>query len=153
MSVLMVLWGLLKIFLGLLVVVGLAYLATRVLSQGVGASPQRGPVRVLGHLHLGGRRGVSLVKLGSRVLVLGVTDHEVRLLSDVTDPAEVAALEQAAPTPLAVPAQWGKVRDFSRILAARLADEEGGRPGGRGREALRRLARRLEGKGGKGDGR
>ncbi len=98
-----VIWGLFKLFVGLGLVVALAVLATRVLGQRLPVAQGRGRVRVLGHLYLGGRRGVSLVRVGQSVLVLGVTDHAVNLLDKVTDAAEVAALEEAAAAPLVAP--------------------------------------------------
>ncbi len=117
-----VVWSLLKIFIGLGLVVLLAYYFTRLASQRLPV--QQGPrsVRVLGHLYLGGRRGVSLVKVGSRVLVLGVTDHGVSLLDRVTDPEEIAAIEDAAGAPLVDPVRLDRVRrEFQKVFAERLS--------------------------------
>lgn len=138
-GVLQVVWGLLKIIIGLVVVGGLAYLTTRFLTQRLPAGQGRGAVRVLGHVYLGGRRGVSILKVGRRVLVLGVTDHQVSLLESVTDPVEVSALEEGAvPSGLASLSgladnpQWDKVRErmregFDRLLREKLA--RGGKEG------------------------
>lgn len=119
---LLVIWGLIKILLALAVVAGLAYGLTRLLVQRLPAAQGPGGVRLLGSLYLGGRRGLALVKVGSRVLVLGVTDHHVQLLERISDPAEVAALEGGAAPPL-----WPRerLRDFQRVLRERL-----GRGGG-----------------------
>lgn len=129
-GVLQVIWGLLKIFIGLILVVGLTYYFMRLVNQRLPGGQGRGYVRLLGHVYLGGRRGVSLLKVGRRILVLGVTDHHVSLLETVTDPAEVAALEEGAVPPalpgLANNPQWDKVRgrmreSFDRLLQEKLA--------------------------------
>ncbi len=129
-GVLQVIWGLLKIFIGLILVVGLTYYFMRLVNQRLPGGQGRGYVRLLGHVYLGGRRGVSLLKVGRRILVLGVTDHHVSLLETVTDPVEVAALEEGAAPPalpgLANNPQWDKVRgrmreSFDRLLQEKLA--------------------------------
>lgn len=143
-----VIWGLFKLLLGLALVVALAALATRALGRGLPAPQGRGRVRVLGHLYLGGRRGLSLVRVGGAVLVLGVTDHAVNLLDKVTDAAEVAALEEAAAAPLVAP-DWldrfsGAVRERvqarpgrsrPRRWAGRIPGWTGERPEGKGEES------------------
>lgn len=95
-----VLIGLLKIIIGLVVIVGLAYCSTYLLSRRLPAAAGRGQVRVMGHLYLGGRRGVSFVRVADAVLVLGVTDHHVTLLEKVADPERVRAIEESAAAPL-----------------------------------------------------
>lgn len=131
-----VVWGLLKIFIGLGVVVVLAFLFTRLAAQRLPVPQGARGVRVLGHLYLGGRRGVSLVKVGSRILVLGVTDHGVSLLERVTDPDEVAAIEEASGVPLVSPDRLDRVRrEFRRVFSERLSAlgrGRGGAPGGGG---------------------
>lgn len=124
---LLVAWSLLKVLIGLGFVVALAYAFTRVLAQRLPS--QQGPsgVRLLGYLYLGGRRGLALVKVGPRVLVLGVSDHAVHLVERISDPQEVAALEGASAPPLFA-AQ--RLRDFQRLLWDRLRSGGGGGAGG-----------------------
>ena len=55
-------------------------------------------MEVLGRTHLDQRRYVSLVRVGRRILVVGVSPDSISSLSEVTDGAEVAEiLEQARP--------------------------------------------------------
>lgn len=133
-------WGLLKIFIGLAFVVVLAYYFTRLATHRLPAPQNRSGVRVLGHLFLGGRRGVSLVKLGPHILVLGVTDQQVNLLERISDPGEVAAIEDAAAAPLVNPARLEQAKEFARLFRERLGGMGGSRSGGR------------RGDGGEGDG-
>ena len=72
-------WTLIRFFGAFLLVLGLAYAATRLMAQRV-PTPAGGRLRVVGHLSLGGRRGVAMVRHGRRVLILGVTDQQVNLL-------------------------------------------------------------------------
>lgn len=124
---LLVAWGLIKIVLALGVVAGLAYAFTRLVSQRVPGQQGPGGVRLLGYLYLGGRRGLALVRVGPRVLVLGVTDHSVQLLDRISDPDEVAALEGSPAAPL-----WNseRLRDFGRLLRDRIGRGAGGEGGG-----------------------
>lgn len=124
-------WSLLKIFIGLAVVVLLAHYAMRLATHRLPVPQGRGGVRVLGHLFLGGRRGVSLVKVGPRILVLGVTDHGVNLLERISDPGEVAAIEEAASVPLVNPVRLEQAREFARLFRERLGGGGGGRSDGR----------------------
>ncbi|MDI3316506.1 MAG: flagellar biosynthetic protein FliO [Bacillota bacterium] len=104
----------LRVLLGLvtfLAVLGLAYfVATGVGRYATGAG---GPMRVVGQLALGPRRGVTLVRLGDELLLLGVTDHQVTLLERVSDPR---LLERLDPPGKGGP-EGARFRDF---LAERL---------------------------------
>ncbi len=112
-------WGLVNLVFGLLVVAALVAGLLWVSGRRLPLAPARGPVRVLGHVYLGGRRGLSLVRLGSSVLVLGVTDHQVNLVATVAEPELVDALEHAAAQPLVDPERWQAARErFGDLLEA-----------------------------------
>lgn len=116
-----VIWGLLKIVMGLALVILLAYAFTRLATHRLPVSRSRGGVRVLGHVYLGGRRGVSLLKVGRAVLVLGVTDHQVGLLDRITDPQDIETIEEAAAAPLVDPERMETFRQiFDRQVRNRL---------------------------------
>ncbi len=77
-------------------VVGMAYLAARFLG-GHFARPMQGQGgRILSHLPLGPNRSVCVVEVAGRFLLLGVTEHEITLLAEITDPEEVSRLQQMA---------------------------------------------------------
>lgn len=55
-------------------------------------------IEVLGRTHLDQKRFVSLIRVGKRVVVVGVSPDEMRALSEITDEAEVTEiLDQARP--------------------------------------------------------
>ena len=77
-------------------VVGMAYLAARFLG-GHFAKPMQGRGgRIISHLPLGPNRSVCVVEVAGRFLLLGVTEHEISLLAEITDPEEVSRLQQQA---------------------------------------------------------
>ncbi len=82
---------------GLFLVLALLLLASYFLRRyghklGVGANRRTG-LELLGQLPLGPRRGVAVVRYLDRVLVLGVTEHQVNLLTETIEEKEPAGLE------------------------------------------------------------
>lgn len=72
---------------------GLYWLVRRFLpSVGGGAG---GGMRLVGRLPLGPRKFVALVEVAGRVLVVGVSDRGVNLLTTIDDPSEVTAQRPA----------------------------------------------------------
>lgn len=51
--------------------------------------------RVLAVKHLGPRRQVFVLEVGSRLLLIGVTDRSMTPLMDITEPADCDALREA----------------------------------------------------------
>lgn len=94
-------------------VIGLAYLTSRFVGQKMGRYGVSGDHKVVVSLPLGASRGVYVVEVAGRFLVLGVTDHSVNLLAEITEPAEVERLR------LTVPA--GKPRQFDDVFQRHLA--------------------------------
>ncbi len=79
------------------VVIFLAYFTSRFLGQRLGRFSQAGDNRVLVSLPLGPSRGVFVADVAGKVLVLGVTDHNVNFLQEITDPAMIERLRAASP--------------------------------------------------------
>jgi len=96
--------------LAFVVVVGLAAWASRWLA-GQARGLQRPAFTLLGGVALGGQRQVCAVRVGRRVLVLGLGEKQISLLQTITDPEEIALL-----LPPPSPPPGGDV--FRRILAA-----------------------------------
>ncbi len=67
-----------KIVLSLVFVLGVILLAARVM-KGRGVE-QSGVLKVLGYLSLGPRRGIAVIKAGGEVLLVGVTQNDLKLL-------------------------------------------------------------------------
>jgi flagellar protein FliO/FliZ len=72
---------------------GLWWLARRFLPAQAGGPS--GGMRVLGRLPLGPRKGLILVEVAGRVLVLGMSEQGLNLLTTLDDPEEVAGLSAA----------------------------------------------------------
>lgn len=96
------------------VVIALAYFTSRFLGQRMGRFSAAGDNRVLVSLPLGQNRGVYVVEVAGKFLVLGVTDHSVNFLQEITDPAMIEKLRTTAlPAPAS---QFDTV--FNRQLAS-----------------------------------
>jgi flagellar protein FliO/FliZ len=96
------------------VVIALAYFTSRFLGQRMSRFSGAGDNRVLASLPLGQNRGVFVVEVAGKFLVLGVTDHSVNFLQEITDPAVIERLR--ATTPTLPPSQFDAV--FQRQLAS-----------------------------------
>jgi len=71
----------------------LALLARRILpSRWQGGPGGRGMVEVLGRQHLSARQSVALLRVGRRIVVIGITPDKLTHLDTITDPDEVAEL-------------------------------------------------------------
>lgn len=95
------------------VVIGLAYVTSRFLGQKMGRYSAGGSQKVLASLPLGANRGVFVVEVAGRFLVLGVTDHNVNLLVEITDPEEMERLRAVVPA--------GPPRQFDDVFQKQLA--------------------------------
>ncbi|MGI6093457.1 MAG: flagellar biosynthetic protein FliO [Veillonellaceae bacterium] len=97
------------------VVIGLAYLTSRFLGQKMGQASANADHRVLATLMLGPNRAIQVVDVAGKVLVLGVTDHNITLLEEITDEARIAGLRQQTATQ-STPTSFDSV--FQRQLAS-----------------------------------
>jgi flagellar protein FliO/FliZ len=79
-------------------VLGLAYFTSRFLGQKMGNLTAAGDNRVVLNLPLGPKRAVYVVEIAGKVMVLGVTDHNVNLLHEITDPEQLEKLKNAQPS-------------------------------------------------------
>ena len=75
-------------------VVVMAYLAMRLLGGHLGRRLAGDGGRVLENLALGPRMSVCLVEMADRVFLLGVTEQNVTLLSEITDEEEIDRLRR-----------------------------------------------------------
>ncbi len=90
-------------------VLALAWWASRWLGRQGRVSAPAG-LEVLGALSLGAGRQLLAVRAGRRVLILGLADRSVNLLSTMTDPEEIQLLARgggpAVPETVARLARW-----------------------------------------------
>ena len=87
------------------VVVTLAYFTAKFIGGRFNAARSSGGGRVLENLPLGPNRSVCVVKIAGRVFLLGVTENNITLLSEITDDEEIETLQENAP-------ENGFVKDF-----------------------------------------
>lgn len=89
-------------------VVGLAYFAARFLG-GRFAHQQTGDGgRILSHLPLGPNRSVCVMEMAGRIFMLGVTEHSITLLTEITDPEEIERLHQEEQSGAHVPEMFSQ---------------------------------------------
>ncbi|MBC8016288.1 MAG: flagellar biosynthetic protein FliO [Sporomusaceae bacterium] len=96
------------------VVIGLAYFASRFVGQKMGNKLTSINHKVVATLPMGTNRAVYVVEIAGKFLVLGVTDHMINVLQEITDITEIEKLKaQQIPVP---ETQFDKV--FQRQLAS-----------------------------------
>ena len=77
-------------------VVGLAYFTAKFVGSRFNAKSSGGG-RVLENLPLGSNRSVCVIKIAGRVFLLGVTENNITLLSEITDDETIENLQENAP--------------------------------------------------------
>ena len=75
------------------IVIGLAYFASRFLGQKMGSKLAMGNQRIIATLPIGTNRAIYIVEIPGKFLVLGVTDHTINVLQEITDPVEIQKLQ------------------------------------------------------------
>jgi flagellar protein FliO/FliZ len=79
----------------LALIFGLAYLLRRLKQSGALGNAASEGWRVLSVKHLGPRRQIFLIEVGTRLLLVGVTDRSITPLTEITDVAECQALRDS----------------------------------------------------------
>lgn len=79
------------------VVIGLAYFTSKFLGQRMGKIGTSGDNRILITFPLGPGKAVYIIELAGKYLILGVTDHSVNLLKEITDQEEIEKLKSTVP--------------------------------------------------------
>lgn len=91
-------WSTLAYLLSLLVIFGfvvvMAYFVARFVGGHFGKSVSRHGGRLLVSLPLGPKSSVAVVEIAGRTFLLGVTESNVSMLAEITDPREIEALER-----------------------------------------------------------
>ena len=75
-------------------VVGLAYFAARFIGGKFAQQKLGYGGRILSHLPLGPNRSVCVIEMSGRVFMLGVTEHSITLLTEITDEEEIERLHR-----------------------------------------------------------
>lgn len=93
LSVLSTIAYLLSLLITFAIVIALAYGASRFLGAKMGRLSGSNEHKVLFNLPLGPNRSVCAVEIASKVLILGVTDHSINLLQEITSPDAIQAIK------------------------------------------------------------
>ena len=72
----------------------MAYFAARFIGGHFGKSVSRHGGRLLVSLPLGPKSSAAIVEIAGRTFLLGVTESNVSMLAEITDPQEIEALER-----------------------------------------------------------
>lgn len=96
------------------IVIGLAYFASRFVGQKMGRATAVGHNKVIATLPLGANRAIYVVEIAGKFLALGVTDHGITVLQEITDHLEIEKMKEAQT--LGPEIQFDKV--FQRQLAS-----------------------------------
>lgn len=86
------------------------------LPQARAASNAQSVIRVLARQHLSGKQSLCLVKLGPKVVLLGVTPEHIGSVLEIRDPDEAASLVAAV--------ESSRGRSFTKAMAAFTASPE-----------------------------
>lgn len=113
-----------KMFSALLLVLGIfigsVYLLRRVVKRDV-AVPGRKLIRIIDRTYIGVKKSVTLVEVSGTVLVLGVTNDRISLLTQIEDPDSIEKLKDTHAT--------GAPASFSNHLSRLLTKARDGRTG------------------------
>jgi flagellar protein FliO/FliZ len=95
-------------------VIGLAYFASRFLGHKFGTLSPAGDNKVLKTIPLGQSRAIYVVEVAGKFLIMGVTDHNINLLQEITSAEEIEKIK--ADSASAPAHQFDRV--FQRHLAS-----------------------------------
>ena len=104
---------LVSLFVVFSVVLVMAYFAARFIGGRFNAARMSASGgRILENLPLGPNRSVCVIKIAGRVFLLGVTEHNITLLSEITDDEAIEDLQENAPADI-FPKDFGS---FSELV-------------------------------------
>jgi len=106
-------WTVVKLVLSLALIIFLAYLIIRVFGKQVNRRFRGRWLQVIDELIIGPNRGVVLCEMGGRVLALGVTDHNINVLFEVTDEHLIKEMLAASPE---TPEEWSQLSAMKGLI-------------------------------------
>ena len=77
-------------------VIGLAYLASKFLGRKMSSLHRNNDNKILTAVSLGPNKSVCVVEIAGKVFVLGVTDHAINLLQELSSDEEIAKVKAQA---------------------------------------------------------
>lgn len=114
-------WQFIKFILLFTLVVGLVVLVTRFLGQRYYRLSNGKSMRILDSVYLGPSRAVYAVEIGDAVLILGVTEHHVNLLTELSDGEQMEKVRSRAIADTPGATEW-----FGSVLGKALSVRKSG---------------------------
>lgn len=78
-----------------LIVLGLAYFASRILGQRLGRGGPDAGGKIFATIPLGPKNSIHVIEVAGKVLIIGATEQNISFLQEVTDVEEIAKLQKA----------------------------------------------------------
>lgn len=84
----------LSLLITFLVVLGLAYFTSRIMGQKMRFSAGSSGGKIISTLSFGSGRGIYVIEIAGKYLILGVTDQNIHLLREISDSEEIEKLKE-----------------------------------------------------------
>lgn len=78
-----------KLFISLIIIVGLTYLTMKLLRKNMKVLSKAASINVLDQFAFSMNKGIYITQIAGKVYVLGVTDHNINLITEITDETEI----------------------------------------------------------------
>lgn len=85
-----------KLLISLIIVGGLAYLTIKFLKKNAQITSASENISILDQYSMGMNKGLFIVEIAEKVLVLGVTDHNINVLYEISDRDQIERLQEKA---------------------------------------------------------
>lgn len=79
------------------VIIGLAFYTSRFMGKKMGGFNNSADGKVMSSLALSPKGSVYIVEIAGKYLILGVTEHSINILQEITNEEEIAVLKQREP--------------------------------------------------------
>ena len=81
-----------RLMVSLVIIVGLAYLVMRLMRKNMRVLSRAENIKVLDHHSFSLNKGVYITQIAGQVYVLGITDHNINLITEITDSETIERL-------------------------------------------------------------
>lgn len=87
-------FGFLRLILSLAFVIFLAYLVLRIFGRHIKGMQRSEFIEIIDVLPVGPNRGIYIAEIADKVMVLGITEHNITFLEEITDSAVLEAIQE-----------------------------------------------------------
>lgn len=119
---------LLRLFLALVVVAAIGWVAVRFWQKGIGMHRKSTWLNVMDHASLGVGRDIYFVEIGGRFFALGVTNQTIQPITEIQDPNIIAKLQSQQEISSTAPSGFGNlIKLFKREHSESLTERQTGK--------------------------